>query len=129
MQVSNLNLFYSILTPCKWPQIEMLFLHLIPGRFTQALTILGSKSNWFYIWINLWAICVEKQKNMILYIRRPEPTHRLRSMIEKQTHQFYAWLLFRAYILTILWLFPSIPNHVTYLSKNITYVTHLYSRE
>ena len=84
IKVSNLNFFDSILTPCKWPQIQTLQFTFNPREGHLALNILGSKWNWFYIWIYLWATYVEKQKKMILYIG-PESIPRLCSMIEKWT--------------------------------------------
>jgi hypothetical protein len=67
MQVSNLNCFDSILTPCKWPPIEMIFFVFQPREGHLSFKHLGLKME--LILHMYWAICVDKQKkNMIVYI-------------------------------------------------------------
>ena len=60
------KLFDSILTPCKWPQIETLQFTYNPREGHLPLNILGSKWNWFYICIELYVLI--NKKSMIVYI-------------------------------------------------------------
>ena len=108
MQVSNLNFFDSILTPCKWPQIEMIFFAFQPREGHLSFKHLGLKME--LILHMYWAICVDKQKKIWLCTLVQKPIPRLLIYDwETETQKELTWLLFRAYILRLFCdFFPSI---------------------
>jgi len=66
MQVSNLNCFDSILTPCKWPQIEMIFFVFQPREGHLSFKHLGLKMELILHMDTPLSYIVKK--NMIVYI-------------------------------------------------------------
>lgn len=108
MQVSNLNCFDSILTPCKWPQIEMIFFVFQPREGHLSFKHLGLKME--LILHMYWAICVDKQKKIWLctLVQKPFPRLLIYDW-ETETQKELTRLLFRAYILRLFCdFFPSI---------------------
>jgi len=69
MQVLKLILFDSILTPCKWPQIEMTFFAFQPREGHLSFNHLGLKMELISHMDNpLSYLCWKTKKYMIVYI-------------------------------------------------------------
>jgi len=130
MQVLNLNLFDSILTPCKWPQIEMIFFAFQPREGHLSFNHLGLKMELILHMDNPLSYLSWKTKKIWLCTLDQKPIPRLWSMIEKQRHKkkwpgCYSEPIFLDYFVTF-------SHHyccVHYLSKVTTYLTRLNSRD